>query len=42
MVEIRNRGDKRRGGAHTEINESLPMEEKIVKNRNQMSSQLRK
>ena len=33
MVEIRNRGDKRRGGAHTEINESLPMEEKIVKNR---------
>ena len=24
---------KRRGGAHTEINESLPMEEKIVKNR---------
>ena len=33
MVAIKNRGDKRRGGAHTEINESLPMEEKIVKNR---------
>ena len=33
MVEIRNRGDKRRGGAHTVINEPLPMEEKIVRNR---------
>ena len=33
LVEIRNRGDKRRAGAHTVINEPLPMEEKIVKNR---------
>ena len=33
MVEIRNRGDRRRAGAHTVVDEPLPMEEKIVKNR---------